>query len=291
MANGGNWFQRAFEFRELRDEPKPFLTHLEDLRSMLIRMASVLGLAMIVSFFMRSLLFGIIQNPLRVVAPDHADSLQSLGVVDSFTISIELAFYAGIVLSFPFLLIFLAQFILPALTAKERRYITPAALVGFGLFLTGVSFAYFIVLPSALSFFYKDALSLGWNPTWTVREYYSFTTQFLIAFGLSFELPVIVLLLVKMEILSAADLRRVRPQALVAILIFSAILTPTTDVITLGLMGGPMYLLYEFCIVIASFSRKRNRATVAQIEDEDEGDEEDTEIEESDSPSDDKDGK
>jgi len=253
-----NWKKSFFHFRELEDQPKPFLDHIEDLRKMVIRMAVTLVAAMMCGFLFRKWLFAIIQLPLRSVDAERADNLQSLGVVDSFSISLELAFYSGIVLAFPLLLVFLADFVLPALNAKERRYIWPAAAVGFGLFLAGVAFAYFVVLPRALAFFYQDAESLGWVPTWTVREYYSFTTQFVIAFGLAFELPVVVLLLVKLDVLTAPDLKRIRAQAAIAILIFAAILTPTTDMITMLLMGGPMYLLYEMCIWIAVFMERKS---------------------------------
>lgn len=233
---------------------------------MIIRMAITLVSAMIFGFLARKWLFAIIQRPLYAVDPERANNLQSLGVVDSFSISLELAFYSGIVLAFPLLLVFLAEFILPALNSKERRFIWPAAGIGFGLFLSGVAFAYFIVLPEALEFFYSDAESLGWVPTWTVREYYSFTTQFVIAFGLAFELPVVVLLLVKLDVLSASDLRRIRPQAAIAILIFAAVLTPTTDMITMLLMGGPMYLLYEICIWIAVFMDRKSPREIIELE-------------------------
>jgi len=263
-----SWKKRLFDFREMRDEPKPFLDHLEDLRGMLIKMAIALGIAMVLSFLGRTLLFDIIQAPLMAVDAERAENLQSLGVVDSFSISLELAFYAGIILSFPALLFFLAEFVLPALNASERKHLYPAATVGFGLFLAGVAFAYFVVLPQTLVFFYKDAESLGWKPTWTVREYYSFTTQFVIAFGLAFELPVVVLLLVKMGILETADLRRLRPQAFIVVMIFAAVLTPTTDMVTMLLMGVPMYGLYEISILAASITQKRvTREDVLAIED------------------------
>ncbi len=268
MAKRGKWKQRFFEFRELADEPKPFLDHVEDLRGMVIKMAIALGSTMILSFLARTWLFAVIQRPLTDVDPVELGNLRSLGVVDSFSISLELAFYGGIVLSFPFLVYFLAQFVLPALTSKERGYVLPAAGFGFGLFLVGITFAYEFVLPQALQFFYKDAQSLGWRPEWTVREYYSFTTQFIIAFGLAFELPLVVLLLVKLGIIEAADLRRIRPQAFVGVMIFAAVLTPTTDMITMAMMGGPMYLLYELCIVIASFSKPKETVGAARDEPE-----------------------
>jgi len=248
---------RLFKFREFKDEPKPFLDHLDDLRSTIIKMGVALVSMMVLSFCARTSLFAIVQRPLHAIDAKAFDNLQSLGVVDSFSISLELAFYAGLVLSFPILLYFLAEFVLPALTENERKHLWPAAALGFGLFLVGVTFAYFVVLPQTLEFFYRDAQSLGWRPTWTVREYYSFTTQFVIAFGLAFELPVLVLLLVKMGILDAASLKRMRPHAFVAVMIFAAVLTPTTDMVTMLLMGVPMYFLYEICIIIAAVTQRK----------------------------------
>jgi sec-independent protein translocase protein TatC len=250
---------RLFEFRESLDEPKPFLEHLEDLRSLLIKIAITLGVAMTVCFMFRTTLAKIIQSPLARVAPDRAANLQSLGVADSFTISLEMSLYGGLILAFPFILYFLAEFVLPALRPEEKRVLLPSALVGFGLFLVGVAFCYFVVLPQALAFFFQDAQAMNWQPTWTVREYYSFTTQFVIAFGLAFELPIVVLVLVKLGILDAATLKRTRAFALIVIFIVAAIITPTSDILTLAMMGGPMYLLYEACIVIASFMNRAEK--------------------------------
>jgi sec-independent protein translocase protein TatC len=249
--------QRFFNFREVRDDPKPFLTHLEDLRGTLIKIALALGLGMMLSFMFRTELAAIIQRPLIAVDPSRAANLQSLGVADSFTISLELAFYGGLVIAFPFILFFLAQFVLPALTPTEKRALIPASAVGFGLFLLGVIFAYLVVLPQTLEFFFQDAKSMSWQPTWTVREYYSFTTQFVIGFGLAFELPVAVLLLVKLGIVDYEILAKTRAFALIIIFVIAAIITPTSDILTLVLMGGPMYVLYEVCIGIAWFMRRR----------------------------------
>ncbi|MFV0337751.1 MAG: twin-arginine translocase subunit TatC [Chthoniobacterales bacterium] len=245
-----------FDFREVDDTPKPFLSHLDDLRGVLLRMVCALGLGMVLCFVFRAEIAAFIQRPLVAVDPDSAANLQSLGVADSMTISFQLAFYAGLVVSFPALLFFLAGYILPALTPKEKRMLYPAAGVGFGLFLLGISFAYFVVLPQTLEFFFKDAQEMNWKPTWTVREYYSFTTQFIIAFGLAFELPVVVLMLVKLGILDVATLKKTRSFALVIIFFFAAVITPTQDMITLFLMGAPMYLLYESCILIASWMER-----------------------------------
>jgi len=252
--------EKLFAFRNRGDEPKPFLAHLEDLRFTIVKIAGALIGGMVLSFAFRSELAAIIQRPLVAVDPSRAANLQSLGVADSFTISLELAFYGGMVISFPFLVLFLAEFILPALTAKEKAMILPAAIFGSGLFLLGGAFAYFVVLPQALEFFFQDAKAMNWQPTWTVREYYSFTTQFIIAFGLSFELPLVVLMLVKLGIVDHAHLKKTRAFAVVVIFVFAAVITPTSDIVTLLLMGVPMCILYEACIGIAWFMGRRAAA-------------------------------
>jgi sec-independent protein translocase protein TatC len=251
-------WQRLFDFRAMRDEPKPFLDHLEDLRIMLIKMLVVLGLMMAVAFAFQKIIVEIIERPLLAIDPNRA-SLTNFGVADPLTIAIELSFYAGLVMAFPFLVLFLAEFVLPALTPKERRMLYPAAGASLGLFLAGVSFAYYCVLPPTLNYFFDYSKSLNWKPLWSVREYFSFTTQFVVSFGLAFELPLAVLLLVKLEILSYEVLQKTRAFAVVIILFLAAIITPTTDMVTLILMGGPMYLLYEGCILIAWFTERKAR--------------------------------
>ena len=148
-----NW-KRFFDFRELSDEPKPFLDHIEDLRSMLIKMVAVLALMMGAAFFFQGTIVKIIQRPLQVIDPGMT-SLTNFGVADPLAIAIELSFYAGLVMAFPFLIFFLAEFILPGLKPNERRLLYPAAGVSLGLFLGGVLFAYFVVLPPTLGYFFN----------------------------------------------------------------------------------------------------------------------------------------
>ena len=148
-----NW-QRFFDFRAMRDEPKPFLHHLEDLRMMLIKMVVVLVLMMGLGFAFQKTIVEVIERPLLLIDPERS-SLTNFGVADPLTIAIELSFYAGLVMAFPFLVLFVAEFVLPALTPKERRLLYPAAAVSFGLFLAGVFFAYYCVLPPALKYFLR----------------------------------------------------------------------------------------------------------------------------------------
>lgn len=253
-----------FKFREIPESEtaKPFLEHLEDLRWTIVKMAIALFVAMILCFAFRGTLTQIMQRPLQQLDP-KIRTLQALGITDSITISFNLAFYAGIVLSFPFLIYFLAEFVLPALTAVEKRLMLPAIGASFGLFLTGVVACYLWLLPKTVLFFFNDAESLGWMPAWTVREYYSFVTRFTIGFGLAFELPVVVLALVKFGLVTYELMSRTRPYAVVLIFILAAVITPTPDVLTMMAMGAPMYLLYESCIWIAWFMQRRAARTKA----------------------------
>src|SRR5881394_3892666 len=233
-----------FKFRELPESEtsKPFLEHLEDLRWTIVKMSIALVVAMILCFCFRSILVHVMQRPLREVDPSMG-ALRALAITDSFTISFRLAFYAGIVLSFPLLLYFLAEFVLPALTAMEKRFLLPAIFVSFALFLLGVFVCYFWLLPKTILFFFRDTESLGWAPTWTVQQYYSFVTRFTIGFGLAFELPVVVLALVRFGLVTYRFMARTRPYAVVLIFILATIITPTPDILTLVAMALPMCLL------------------------------------------------
>ena len=113
---------KIFSFRESEDEPRPFMDHLADLRLVIIRMAVVLVVAMVGAFFFRDLLASVIQRPLVAVDPERASSLQSLGVADSMTISLQLSYYAGLVISFPLITFFLA---IPSLSFQIFRTFFP----------------------------------------------------------------------------------------------------------------------------------------------------------------------
>src|SRR6266436_4382811 len=256
--------QDIFKFREVPESEtsKPFLDHLEDLRWTVVKMAITLVLPMIICFAFRSILVRVMQAPLHALDP-QVGALKALGITDSFVISFHLAFYAGIVISFPLLLYFIAEFVLPALTAVERRFLLPAIAVSFGLFLLGVLVCYFWLLPKTILFFFRDTQSLGWAPTWTVQQYYSFVTRFTIAFGLAFELPVVVLALVRFGLVTYKFMARTRVYAIVLIFILATIITPTPDILTLIALALPMCLLYESCIWIAWLMERRALKRIA----------------------------
>jgi sec-independent protein translocase protein TatC len=199
-------------------------------------------------------------NPdVEVNSGSNIRMMSALKPTETFMLSMKLAFFAGIVVSFPLLLLFILQFVLPGLHANERRMLWPAMTIGFGLFLGGVCFAYFLVLPKALLFFYEWSAQLGVSNDWRIGEYITFATRFTLLFGLSFELPVVIMVLVKLGILTYESMARTRTYAVVAIYISAAIITPTPDIMTLNLMAVPMLVLYEICIWLAWFDRKKNR--------------------------------
>jgi sec-independent protein translocase protein TatC len=250
----------------LRDDPrsqavKPFLEHLEDLRWMLIKMVITLAVGMTVSFLFRVELVRVLQKPLHDLDPQLVSNLQVFGVMDSLLISLRLAFYAGIVITFPLLLFFLAQFVLPALTLKEKKFLIPGILIGFALFSIGVCASYFLVLPRTLEFCYNDARSLDWTLRPPANYYFSFVTNMTLALGLAFELPVVVLALNYLGFLSVALMRRTRIYAIPLLFVLAAVIAPTPDPFTLFAFAVPLCLLYEGCIWAAwLFERRRTVA-------------------------------
>src|SRR2546421_10412561 len=165
--------QDIFKFRELPESEtsKPFLEHLEDLRWTIVKMAITLIMTMIICFALRGTLVRVMQAPLHEI-DQNLGVLRALGITDSIVVSFRLAFYAGIVISFPLLLFFIAEFVLLALTVMERKVLFPAIGVSFALFLTCVLVCYVWLLPRTILFFFHYTQSLGWAPALTVQEYY-----------------------------------------------------------------------------------------------------------------------
>ena len=177
-----------------------------------------------------------------------------------FFSSMTLAFYGGLLLSSPFIFFFLAQFILPALKVKEKKYVMRAAFVGSGLFLAGVAFCYFFVMARALKFAEVWALWMGVRvPDWRAETYFGFVTKFLIGMGLGFELPVVILALVKIGVLDYRKLAAFRRYMIVVNLILGALLT-TPEVFTQVVMGIVLQALYEISVWVAWYWEQPDRA-------------------------------
>ena len=257
--------KKVFSLREHGETEavKPFLEHLEDLRSMLFKMAAALGVTMMVCFAFRARLMQVIELPLFIIPGFGMHMLRGLAPGDSMTISLHLAFYAGVIISFPLLAYFLADFVLPALTQREKALVLPGVGVAFALFLVGVLFCFKVVLPMTLRWLWYDQQYMGMSPDWTVSAYIGFATQFVVVFGLTFDMPVVVIAFVKIGLLNAGMLRRTRAYAVAIILIFAAFIAPSADPVTMGVFAGPMFLLYELCIWIAYGMERAERRRLA----------------------------
>jgi sec-independent protein translocase protein TatC len=187
----------------------------------------------------------------------HID-LINLSPAGGFVVAFQVAFYGGIVLAMPFILYFVADFVFPALKIRERKYVYKGLLIGGGLFFTGVAFCYFVLLPVALSAsqLYSQWLGLG-AFEWRAEEYIGFVCKFLLGMGLGFELPVVILTLVKVGVLDYATLSKARRYMIVINLILGAVLT-TPEVLTQMVMFVPLQLLYEISVWIAWYWERRD---------------------------------
>jgi sec-independent protein translocase protein TatC len=256
------WLNKLFQLREKSDGEvvKPFLDHLEDLRWTLIKMISTLITGMTLSFFFRKWLFWVMTEPLRVISPNPLEVLIFTKPAESIMLSLTLAFYAGIVLTFPILLFFLLEFILPALTSREKRFVMPGIGIGFVLFLGGVVACYYLVLPQTMQWLYSDSVSLGIKPTWIASEYFSFVTRMCFGFGVLGELPPVMIVLALLGVVTHEWLSKTRIYAIVIILALAAFIAPTPDPMTFLMLGIPIIIFYELCIwIIWLLERKRRK--------------------------------
>jgi sec-independent protein translocase protein TatC len=270
------WFlKKLFKKREeananvSRDEDgdvvKPFLDHLEDLRSMFLKMLFTLGICMCVAFAFRSEIAHLLKQPLVWAVPNA--KLQSINPIETVSMSFRLAFYAGIVVSFPILFYFLAEFILPALTKKEKRVVLPAVGIGFGLFLAGVVLCFCLVLPPTLRWLNNDiATFAGAEANWTLATYYALVTNLCVAMGLIAEMPVVVVTLNAIGLVSAKWLRSMRIYGYAASLILAGLIAPTPDFFMLATFALPMMLLFEGCIWLIWWLEKRREKREAVAE-------------------------
>jgi len=236
-------------------EEKPFLEHLEDLRFLIWKVLVSWAAAALLAFLAAGRIMEVVRWPLtrigREFGPGETEFvLRSLSPPEVFLTSIKLSLLAGLIVSLPAILYFVARFLLPALKPAEKKYLLPAFLFGGGLFFAGVVFAYTVVIPLGLRFFWSYTLRLGIRPEWTLENYISMVGKLALGFGLVFELPVAVLLLAALGIVDHRSLRKKRPFAAVGILILAAVLTPP-DVVSQILMAVPLLILFEICVLLA----------------------------------------
>jgi sec-independent protein translocase protein TatC len=192
--------------------------------------------------------------------------LINLGPASGFFVAFQVAFYGGMVLACPFIFYYVASFVFPALRMRERFYVYRGLGFGLTLFLLGVAFCYFVLMPFALSASQAYSHWLGFGAyQWKAEEYISFVCKFMLGMGLGFEMPVIILTLVKIGVLNYSILSKARRYMIVINLVLGAVLT-TPEVLTQVLMAVPLQLLYEASVWIAWYWERKERKRKAAEE-------------------------
>lgn len=230
---------------------------------MLIKSAVAIVLGMILSCIFAQQILALLQIPLREYVEakglDIQDYLIMLNVIDPLTITIKTGIFAGLILACPFLFYFIGDFVLPALHPSEKKMLIPAFTVGAVLFLLGVLFCYQFVVPIALSVFLEWGESFGMHAQIPLDFYVSFVLQLLVAFGVSFEMPLVIIILAKLGIVDKKMLTTYRRHAILFFIVFSACMTPA-DPFSMIMLFVPLYLLFEISVIATGFietDRKR----------------------------------
>lgn len=266
------------------DGLKTFWQHLDELRSVIIRVLIVLVAVTVLAFIFRDPLFSIVLAPSKGSFVTYkwidgllsiANSLPLSGVQDSadgntmfnltlintelaqqFIIHMKTALCAGILLSLPYLLVEGYLYLSPALYARERRFAVPTVFGSYLMFMLGVIFCYFIIFPFTVRFLATYQVSADIPNTITLESYMQTFISMLLIMGIIFQMPVMSWLMAKLHILTSAPMRLFRRHVIVAILIAAAVITPTTDAFTLLIVSLPMWLLYELSIMIVKHTNK-----------------------------------
>ena len=236
------------------EDKQPFLNHLEELRKRLIACAIAVGIGFAGCYFFSERIFQLLIRPLREVLPEGS-SLIFTSLPEMFLTYLKVALVSGILLAAPFLFYQMWMFIAPGLYRNEKSLVIPFVIASTILFIGGALFGYFVVFPFGFKFFigfsneYVTALP-------SVKQYFGFALKLLFAFGVVFELPVIIFFLAKLGLVTPELLKQKRKYAILLTFVTAAILTPP-DVITQCMMAGPLIILYEVGIVVSRLAHKK----------------------------------
>ena len=236
------------------DQEMTLNAHLEELRRRLIVCAMAVGLAFCATYYFSKELFRLLMAPLLAVMPSE-QGLIFTGLPEAFFTYLKVALVAAIFASSPVILYEIWRFIAPGLFSSEKKYIFPFVFLSTIFFVGGALFGYYVVFPFGFSFFVGFATDFI-RPMPSVKEYFSFATKMLFAFGVVFELPVFTMFLSRIGLVNHRMLSRQRRHAFLGVFVVSAILTPP-DVMSQLMMAGPLLILYEISIIIARVFGKK----------------------------------
>jgi sec-independent protein translocase protein TatC len=239
------------------------ISHLLELRDRLLRALVAVGIAFMPCVYYSNELFGFIAQPLLAKLP-QGSNLIATGVMSPFTTPFKLSFFAALMIAMPYVIYQVWAFVAPGLYRNERRFAVPLLLSSILLFYVGIAFAYYFVFPVMFEFF-AHTTPKGVSMMTDINNYLDFVLTMFFCFGIAFEVPVAVVLLVLMGMVSIDTLKRNRGYVLVGIFIVAALLTPP-DAISQCSLAIPMYLLYEGGILMARLmARSRAEAASADV--------------------------
>ncbi len=233
--------------------PDTFISHLIELRDRLLRSILALALVFLCLFPWAGDIYALIAKPMLKALPQGGQMIAT-EVTTPFFVPMKVTMMAAFVIALPFILYQLWAFVAPGLYANEKRLVGPLIIASTLLFLCGMSFAYFLVFPVVFGFIIGIAPQ-GVAVMTDIGKYLDFVLTMFVAFGITFEVPVAVVLLVKIGVVSVAQLKQVRPYAIVGAFIIGAIFTPP-DVVSQIMLAVPLWLLYELGIVVAGIVSK-----------------------------------
>ena len=248
--------------RDIDESQAPLLDHLIELRTRLLRSIAALAVAFAVCLYFADDIFGFLVRPLTAAFPPGQGRLIYTKLYEAFFVEIKVALFAAFFVSFPIIANQLWAFIAPGLYAKEKRAFLPFLIATPVLFLLGASMAYFVVMPTAFSWFLgfegeRGGLKLEALPG--TGDYLSLVMQFILAFGISFLLPVLLMLLNRAGIVSRDQLVKARRYVIVGVFAVAAVITPP-DVVTQLLLAMPLLILFEGSLVLMRFTDRRKAA-------------------------------
>jgi sec-independent protein translocase protein TatC len=244
----------------------PFLDHLEELRWRLIWSLAAVIIGVVVAFVLlqRFDIFEFLERPILPYL--GGNKLKYTHPGDPLSVLISASFTIGIVVALPVILYNVWAFLAPALYKHEKRVVLPVIFGAILLFVGGVALSFYVVLPVTIGWLMSLAASTNaLEPMITYRDYFSFAVNMSLAFGLCFELPVVILMLALLGIVTPEFLRRFRRHAFVLCIVTGALLSPGDLIWTTGLLAAPLYLLYELSVILTVLVYRRRRKREAAL--------------------------
>lgn len=253
LGPNGSALPDQTNFLQSMNNSDSFIAHLVELRTRVLRSFIALLVVFVCLFPWASDLYGLLAQPLLAKLPKGGQMIAT-DVTTPFFVPLKVALMAAFLIALPFILYQVWRFVAPGLYAHEKRMVAPLIMASTILFFCGMAFAYFVVFPVVFGFITASAPH-GVAVMTDIDKYLSFVLGMFVAFGVTFQVPVAVVLLVRMEVVTTTKLRQIRPYIIVGAFVAGAIFTPP-DVVSQFMLAMPLWLLYEAGIVVAGWVAK-----------------------------------